>query len=128
MIGASAVARSAPDGYTFFLATSAALIINPFMMASLSYDLLKDFTPVALIAKANQILTARPDLPVSSLQELIALERSTPGKLNVAVDGPRNLPGITAQALNRRAGHNSRWCLIQTWATRCRMSWQVGST
>jgi len=103
-IGATTAARSAPDGYTFFFATSAALVINPFMMLSLSYDSLKDFAPVALIAKSNQILAGRPDLPASSLKDLVALDKSAPGKLVVAVDGPRNLPGVTAQALNKRAG------------------------
>ena len=103
-IGAVTAARSAPDGYTFFFATSAALVINPFMMLSLSYDTAKDFRPVALVAKSNQILAGRPDLPVSTLKDLVALEKSAPGKLSIAVDGPRNLPGVTAQALNKRGG------------------------
>ena len=80
-IGATTAARSAADGYTFFFATSAALVINPFMMLSLPYDTVKDFVPVALVAKSNQILASRPDLTVSSLKDLLALEKRDPENL-----------------------------------------------
>ena len=104
VIGAQAAARAAPDGHTFFFATSAALVSNPFLMKNLPYDPLKDFVPVALITRSHQILVAHPDVPARTLPELIALDKKDPGKLAIAVDGPRNLAGVVARALNKRAG------------------------
>src|SRR2546430_4546835 len=104
VIGAQAAARSAPDGYTFFFATSAALVTNPYMVKNLSYDPVKDFTPVALVTRSHQVIVVHPDVPAKTLAELIALDTASPGKYSIAVDGPRNLAGVTAQALNKRAG------------------------
>ena len=106
VIGAQAAARSAPDGYTFFFATSAALVTNPYMVKNLSYDPLKDFSPVALVTKSHQIVVVHPEVAAKTLQDLIALDKAAPGKLSMSVDGPRNLAGVTAQALNKRAGTN----------------------
>ena len=110
VVGATAAARAAPDGYTFFFATSAALSVNPFLMKNLSYDPLKDFLPVALVTRSHQLIVVHPDVPAKSLPELIALDKETPGKYSVSVDGPRNLAGMTAQALNKMAG--TRFVLI----------------
>ena len=104
VIGAQAAARSAPDGNTFFFATSASLVTNPYMVKNLSYDPVKDFSPVALVTRSHQIVVVNPDVPAKTLQELIALDKASPGKISVSVDGPRNLAGVTAQALNKRAG------------------------
>ena len=112
VIGAQAAARAAPDGYTFFFATSAALVTNPFMMKDLSYDPIKDFAPVALVTRSHQILVVNPDVPVKTVADLIALDKATPGKVSISVDGPRNLAGVTAQALNKRAG--TKFTLIPT--------------
>ncbi len=104
VIGAQAAARAAPDGYSFFFATSASLANNPFMMKKLPYDPVKDFTPVALITRSNQLIVVHKDAAAKSLAELIAFDKTQPGKYSLAVDGPRNLAGVTAQALNFMAG------------------------
>ncbi|MDO8876207.1 MAG: tripartite tricarboxylate transporter substrate-binding protein [Pseudolabrys sp.] len=104
VVGAAAAARAAADGYTLFFATSAALVTNPFMMKSLPYDPVKDFAPIALVARSNQLIVVHPDVAAKTLPELIALEKRTPGKFSMSVDGPRNLAGVTAQALNKHAG------------------------
>jgi tripartite-type tricarboxylate transporter receptor subunit TctC len=104
VIGAQAAARAAPDGYTFFFATSAALVTNPFMVKNLSYDPIKDFAPVALVTRSHQVFVVHPDVPAKTLAELIVLDKASPGKYSIAVDGPRNLAGVTAQAFNKRAG------------------------
>jgi tripartite-type tricarboxylate transporter receptor subunit TctC len=104
VVGAVAAARAAPDGQTFFFATSAALANNVFMMKDLPYDPVKDFAPVALVTRSNQVIVTTPDLPVKTLSELVALEKASPGKYSLGVDGPRNLAGVTAQALNKRTG------------------------
>ncbi|MFN3890945.1 MAG: Bug family tripartite tricarboxylate transporter substrate binding protein [Beijerinckiaceae bacterium] len=106
VIGATAAARSAPDGYTFFFATSAALVANPFLIEKMTYDPIKDFAPVTLVTRSHQVIVAHPDTPVKNLADLIAYDKKEPGKLSIAVDSPRNLAGVTAQALNRRAGLN----------------------
>lgn len=106
VIGALAAARATPDGYTLYFATSAAMVLNPFLMENLPYDPLKDFVPIAFIAHSHQLLVAAPNVPAANLRELIELDRKTPGKLSIAVDGPRNLAGIIAAAINVRAGTN----------------------
>src|SRR6185295_4317840 len=62
VIGATAAARAAPDGYTFFFATSASLVTNLYMVKNLSYDPVKDFMPVALVTRSHQVIVAHPDV------------------------------------------------------------------
>ena len=104
VIGASAAARAAPDGATFFFATSAALATNPFLMKALPYDPMKDFAPVALITRSQQVLVVHPSVTATTLPELIALDKASPGKMSMAVDGARNLAGVIGQTFNARAG------------------------
>ena len=104
VIGAQAAAQAAPDGYKFFFATSAALANNVFMLKKLPYDPVKDFVPVALVNRSYQIIVVHKDTQAKTLGDLIAIDKQEPGKYSIAVDGPRNLAGVTAQALNFRAG------------------------
>ncbi|MEN3381134.1 MAG: hypothetical protein V7608_1178 [Hyphomicrobiales bacterium] len=104
VIGATAAARAAPDGYTFFFATSAALVTNPYMVKNLSYDPMKDFVPVSLVTRSHQLIVVHPQVPAKTLAELIALDKASPGQYTMSVDGARSLAGVTAQALNKRAG------------------------
>ena len=85
-IGAEAVARSAPDGYTFYVCaiTSA---INVSLFPKLPFDFAKDFEPVALFAKVPNILVVHPSVPAKSLKELIDYARANPGKLSYASSG-----------------------------------------
>ncbi|WP_439366477.1 Bug family tripartite tricarboxylate transporter substrate binding protein [Bradyrhizobium sp. DASA03005] len=104
LVGTQAVARAAPDGYTFLFATSAALVTNPYTFKKLPYDPVKDFIPVAMVAKSNHVLLVNPEVKANTLPELIKLEKSAPGSLSLAVDGARNLSGLIAQAINKSAG------------------------
>jgi tripartite-type tricarboxylate transporter receptor subunit TctC len=104
LVGTQSVARAAPDGYTFLFATSAALVMNPYTFKKLSYDPIKDFTPVAMVARSNHVVLVNPEVRAKTVAELIALEKSAPGSLSVAVDGPRNLSGLIAQSINQQAG------------------------
>jgi tripartite-type tricarboxylate transporter receptor subunit TctC len=101
LVGTQAVARAAPDGHTFLFATSAALVTNPFTFKSLPYDPMKDLVPVALMARSNHVLLVHPDVKATTLPALIALERKAPGTFSLGVDGPRNLTGLLAQAINK---------------------------
>jgi tripartite-type tricarboxylate transporter receptor subunit TctC len=104
VVGMQSVARAPNDGYTFVFATSAALVTNPYTIKSLSYDPIKDFVPVAMVAKSHHVLLVNPTVKANNLAELIALEKQAPGSLSVAVDGPRNISGLIAQAINKEAG------------------------
>lgn len=85
-IGASFVAKSAPDGHTA-LVVSSSYAINPSVYKKLPFDPVKDFEPVSLIAQAPFLLVVHPSLPVRSVKELIAFARARPGALNYASGG-----------------------------------------
>ena len=81
-IGAEAVAKAAPDGYTLFLTTNTSHSANPFLFKKLPYDPIKDFTPVAGVMRIPVIVVVDPKLPVKTLSELIAYAKANPGKLS----------------------------------------------
>ena len=102
VIGAQAAARSAPDGYTFYFATTAALVTNSFLFKTMPYDPQKDFTPVAFVATSPFVVLVRAESPISSIQDLIARSKGEPGKLSLANEGPRTFGGIIARLINAR--------------------------
>ena len=104
VIGAQAAARSAPDGYTFYFATTAALVTNSFLFKSLAYDPQKEFAPVAFVATSPFGVLARAESPIASIQDLIARAKAEPGKLALANEGPRTFGGIIARLINARTG------------------------
>ncbi|MEK7755250.1 MAG: tripartite tricarboxylate transporter substrate binding protein [Acidobacteriota bacterium] len=78
-IGSEAVARSAPDGYTLLLGATTTHGINPALNPKLTYDPVKDFTPISLVATIPHILVVNPSVPANSLQEFVQLAKSKPG-------------------------------------------------
>ena len=101
-IGAQFVARAQPDGYTLFLSTNTAHSAAPWLMKSINYDPIKDFTPIARGGNLPFILVVNPKLPIHSVQELVAYAKKNPGKLNYASG---NSTGIVGGAtLASRAG------------------------
>ncbi len=86
-IAAEAVAKSAPDGTTWLLGNNSILATNQSLYAKLAYDPVKDFAPVALVAIQPNILVVNPNVPASSVKELIALAKAKPGELNYASSG-----------------------------------------
>ncbi len=85
-IGAEAVAKSAPDGYTFYI-NAITNAINASLFSKLPFDFAKDFEPVALFAKVPNILVVHPSVPAKSLKELIDYARANPSKLSYASSG-----------------------------------------
>jgi tripartite-type tricarboxylate transporter receptor subunit TctC len=83
-IAASYVARSAPDGYTLFVTTNTTHSANPFLLKTMSYDPIKDFTPIARTGDLPFMLVINPEIPANSVAELIALAKKDPGKLSYA--------------------------------------------
>lgn len=102
-IAATAVAKAEPDGSTLLLSyTSHA--INPALFEKKPFDPLKDFTPVSLIASSPLLLVSRPDLGVKNVRELIALAKSRPGKLSIAVAGIGSANHLAGEMLKHDAG------------------------
>ena len=104
VIGTQAAARSAPDGYTFFYATAAAIVTDPHTYKSLPYDPMKAFDLISNIAEVSFVLLAHPSVPAKNLPELIAYAKANPDKLAVATDGPRRFSGMIAAWINKLAG------------------------
>ena len=101
-IAANYVARAKPDGYTLFVTTNTSHSAAPSLMKNVSYDPVKDFTPIARGGNLPFILVVNPKLPYKSVQDLIDAARKQPGKLSYASG---NSTGIVAGAtLARRAG------------------------
>ena len=103
MIGTSAVAAAPPDGYTLLLVSST-FTINPAIKKSMPFDTIKDFTPVAFIARSPLLVTASNKLPVESVKELLALARSKPGQITYASSGPGSINQISAELIALSAG------------------------
>ena len=83
-IGADAVAKSAPDGYTIGIATSSTHPGALVLQKNVPYDPLKSFVPITMIGNTSYVLLANPSLPANTLAEVVAYAKANPGKLNVA--------------------------------------------
>ncbi len=103
IIGTTAVARAAPDGYTFLLASST-LAALPSLLSSLPYDPIKDFDPIAAISKSQHVLLINPSVPANNVQELIAFAKSKPGQLNFASSGVGTAPHLAGELFNIMTG------------------------
>ena len=104
VVAANLVARAAPDGHVLMLADSGALAINPALNASLSYDPLKDFTPITAIATLPTAFVVPPSLPATTPAEFIALAKKDPGKLTYGSAGPGSIHHLTMAAFADRNG------------------------
>ena len=103
-ISAEAVAKAVPDGYTLLLATGTHTI-NP-SLYKVSYDMLRDFAPVTLLASTPFILAVHPSVPANSVRELIALAKTNPGKLNYGSGGSGTPPHLATELFKTMAGVN----------------------
>ncbi len=90
-IGADAIAKAAPDGYTVGIVTSSTHAVAVGLSAKLPYDPLKDFTPVTMLASSPYVLVLAPGVPATNIRELIALAKAKPGVLNYGSAGPASL-------------------------------------
>ncbi len=103
VIGASVVASAPPDGYTLLLVSST-FTINAAIRKNMPFDTIKDFTPVAFIARSPLLITASNKLPVTSARELLALARSHPGQVSYASSGLGSINQISAELVALSAG------------------------
>ena len=97
-IGATQVARAKPDGYTLLL-TAAPFAIAPAMYKNLPFDPVKDFTPITQVATVPLLLVVRPDSPLNTVADLIALAKKTDGKVNFASFGNGSPPHLVGESI-----------------------------
>lgn len=103
VIGADAVAKSAPDGYTLVLGSPGPLTINPNLQTKMPYDTLRDFSPISLATISPFVLTVHPSLPVRNLKEFIAFARAQPGRLNYGSGGNGSVAHLSTEYLKSLA-------------------------
>jgi tripartite-type tricarboxylate transporter receptor subunit TctC len=103
MIGSEAVARSAKDGYTL-LVNGANFVTTPLLFSKVSYDPIRDFDPISLIALGPNVLVIHPSLPVKSVKDLIALAKAKPGHVTFAGSGSGSTPHLAGELFNSMAG------------------------
>jgi tripartite-type tricarboxylate transporter receptor subunit TctC len=103
-IGARAVAEADPDGYTLLLGNTSTLVISPLIYKNVNYDPVKSFAPIAALGTTSNLLIVNPALPVNSVQELIALARANPGRLNYASAGIGTPPHLIGEMFKQRLG------------------------
>ena len=103
-LGSAEVAKALPDGHTLLMCTSSTHSIAPHLNPNLPYKVEADFTPVAQVANATNIVLVPKDLPVASIKELIAYAKARPGQLNYASSGNGTIVNLTAEAFKAQAG------------------------
>ena len=103
-VGADAVAKAAADGYTLLMATVGTNAINPSLYKKLTYDAIKDFTPIALVAAAPVVIVVHPSQPVTDLASLVALAKKMPGKLSYGSAGNGTPGHLAGESFKRAAG------------------------
>jgi tripartite-type tricarboxylate transporter receptor subunit TctC len=103
-LGAGAVAKAAPDGYTILFGTPGPLANNKLMYKDLPFDPEQAFMPIVLIAKSPLIIAAKASLPVKNIKELTAYAKANSGKLNVGIPGNGTLGHITSVLVQKALG------------------------
>ena len=103
-MGADAVAKSAPDGYTVLLANTGTMVINPAVYTKLPYNTLRDFAPIARTAQQPLLLIVNPAVPAKTLPEFIAWAKANPGKVNFGSAGNGGISHLVPEMLKQSTG------------------------
>jgi len=106
MLGASALAKSAPDGYTLGVSTSSAMAINPTLYKQIAYDPEKDFVPISLYVKSPFILVVGAALPARSVPELIKLAKESAAPLSYSTPGAGTAQHLSVEFMKQKFGVN----------------------
>jgi tripartite-type tricarboxylate transporter receptor subunit TctC len=104
IIGAEAVAKALPDGYTLLLATSTTLSINPQVYPKLPYDAIRDFAPITPATYVPFVIAVHPSVPANSMSELIALAKAKPGLIKYSTPGTASSNHVAGALLEAMAG------------------------
>jgi tripartite-type tricarboxylate transporter receptor subunit TctC len=103
-VGHEIAAKATPDGYTLLLTNVAAMVTNQFLYKRLNFDPHKDFAPISLVATAAPMLVVHPSVPARNVQELIALAKSKPGRLNFGSGGVGTTAHIIGEVFQTATG------------------------
>ena len=103
IVGANTVAKSSPDGYTLLL-TASIHVVTPFLHKKVPYDVVKDFSPISLVAAGPLVVSTSPKVPANSLKELFELVRKEPAKYTFATSGFGSAGHLATELLKRDAG------------------------
>jgi tripartite-type tricarboxylate transporter receptor subunit TctC len=103
-VAAGQVAKSPPDGYTIMMGHVSVNAIAPSLFSNLSYDVLKDFAPIAIAAAVPHLVTVHPSLQVTSLKDLIVHLKAQPGKLSFPSAGNGSMPHLAGEIFKSLAG------------------------
>ena len=104
LIAGEAVAKAMPDGYTLYAGSSTGVTIAPQLHKDKKFDPLKDLTPILIFGQATPVMLVRSSLPANSVQEFIALVKSSPGKLNYGSFGSASYAHLAMEDLKQRTG------------------------
>ena len=103
-IGAEAVARAEPDGYTLFVAAGSIIVLNPMLYKKLSYDPVKDFRMLALVTDLPVVMEIHPSVPAKTVAEFVAYAKQNPGKLNFGSAGTGGTIHLAGEMFKQMAG------------------------
>jgi len=102
-VGANVVAKADPDGYTLLL-TASVQVVNPFLYKNVPFDVVRDFTPITLIAAGPLIVSTTPSVPAKNLKEFFDLVRKDPQKYTFATTSVGSASHLVIELLKREAG------------------------
>lgn len=103
-IGSTAVARAAPDGYTMLMGTISTHALNPAILKTVTFDAVRDFTPISLLALVPNVMVVHPDFPAKTVPEVLKVLKENPGKYSYASSGvgtPLHLSGELFKSLGQ---------------------------
>jgi tripartite-type tricarboxylate transporter receptor subunit TctC len=103
VLGVDRALKSAPDGYTMCLNSASPLVIAPFSLAKMPYDIKKDIALITTVVRVPEVLAVHPSLPVNSFAELVAYARANPGKVNFGSAGAGSITHLAGELLKAEA-------------------------
>lgn len=103
-IAAEHVAKAAPDGYTVLQCGVGQFAINPSLYANLSYDPIKDFAPIIVLAAVDNVMVVTPSLPVNTVEDFVRYAKERPGQINFTSSGVGSITHLTGELMKREAG------------------------
>ena len=103
VLGVDRVAKSAPDGYTLCINSASPLVIAPYSLTKIPYDVKKDFAFITLVVRVPEVVAVHPSVPAGSLGELIAYAKANPGKVNFGSAGSGSITHLAGELLKAEA-------------------------